>query len=188
MEILPNWPESLGDPLNSGYKHTLETIDSVAMTAGIDRARRVLADPVSEFSVSFHWNPDQLQQFRQFARQQIDGTAGWFVMPLWSGGGMEPHTVRIKKSNKYQLKQPDWSVSFVLECPDRYRLPDEIGDVLLEWNILDLITAGKIAEGSLCTVGSTTECLGGWNVFDIATLTEQSQCNLSEFFKDWDNC
>ena len=188
MEILPNWPESLGAPLNAGYKHTLETVESMAMTAGVGRARRVLADPVSEFAISFAWTPHQLQQFRQFARKQIDGTAGWFVMPLWSGGGIESHTVRIKQANKYQLQQPNWSVSFVLECPERYRLPDDIGDVLLEWNILDLITAGKIAEGSLCTVGSTTECLGGWNVFDIATLTEQSQCNLSEFFKDWDNC
>lgn len=188
MEILPDWPESLGAPLNAGYKHTLETVDSVAMTAGVSRARCMLADPVSEFSVSFHWNPDQLQQFRQFARNQIDGTVGWFVMPLWSGGGMEPHSVRIKQANKYQLKQPDWSVSFVLECPNRYRLPDEIGEELLLWNVADLITAGKIAEDSLCTVGSTTECLGGWNVFDVATLTEQSQCNLSEFFKDWDNC
>lgn len=188
MQILPNWPESLGSPLNSGYQHTIETISSTAMTAGIGRARRVLADPVSEFSVKFLWTDEQLQAFRQFAQDQIDGTAGWFVMNLWSGGAMEPHTVRILKANKYQLQAPNWSVSFVLECPERYRLPDDIGDVLLEWNVADLIAAGKIAEGSLCTVGSTTECLGGWNVFDIATLTEQSQCNLSEFFKDWENC
>lgn len=188
MQILPLWPDGLGLPLNSGYKHTIETVQSMAMTAGIGRARRVLADPVSEFSIAFHWNPHQLQQFRQFARDQIDGTAGWFVLPLWSGGGMEPHTVRIKKANKYQLKQPDWGVSLVVECADRYRLPDEIGDVLLEWAVADLINAGKIAEGSLCESGASTECLGGWSVFDIATLTEQSQCNLSEFFKDWDNC
>lgn len=162
MEILPNWPESLGAPLITGYKHTLETIDSVTMTAGVARARRALADPVSEFSITFHWSPLQLQQFRQFARDQIDGTAGWFVMTLWSGGGMESHTVRIKQSNKYQLKQPDWSVSFVLECPERYRLPDDVGDVLLEWTILDLMAAGKIAESSLCELG--------------------------DIYKDWDNC
>ncbi len=154
MEILPNWPESLGAPLNAGYKHTLETIESVAMTAGVGRARRVLADPVSEFSVSFHWNPDQLQQFRQFARHQIDGTAGWFVMPLWSGGGMEPHTVRIKKANKYQLKQPDWSVSFVLECPDRYRLPDEVGELFIEFTPFEFISAGQIADQSKCAYGT----------------------------------
>ena len=150
MQIIPNWPEALGLPLNDGYKHTLETIDSVAMTAGIDRARRVLADPVSEFSVSFHWNPDQLQQFRQFARHQIDGTAKWFVMPLWSGGGMEPHTVRIKKANKYQLKQPDWVVSFVLECLERYRLPDDIGEILLDFAPSDLQSAAQVADKTVC--------------------------------------
>ena len=162
MQILPNWPEALGLPLNSGYKHTLETIDSVAMTAGVGRARRVLADPVSEFSVSFHWNPDQLQQFRQFARNQIDGTAGWFVMPLWSGGGMEPHTVRIKKANKYQLKQPDWSVSLTLECANRYRLSDDVGSVLIEWTIADLNISVDILSESFCI--------------------------FSDIFKNWDDC
>ena len=188
MEILPNWPESLGSPLNSGYQHTIETINATAMTAGISRARRAMADPVSEFSIKFIWTTEQLHQFRHFAQAKIDGTAGWFVMNLWSGGGFAPHTVRILKANKYQLQAPNWSVSFVLECPERYRLPDDIGDVLLQWNIMDLIAAGKIAEGSLCKLPQKTECLGGWNVFDIATLTEQSQCNLSEFFKIWENC
>ena len=187
METLPNWPELLGTPLNAGYKHTLETIGTVAMTAGVGRARRVSADPVSEFSISFHWSPAQLKHFRQFARNQIDGTAGWFVMPLWSGGSMELHTVRIKQANKYQLQQSYWSVSFVLECPDRSVLPDEIGEALLELDSLDLIAAGKIAERAECRVGSISECLGGWSAFDIASLTEQSQCNLNDIFIDWDN-
>lgn len=154
MDILPRWPDLLGLPIQSGYKHTVTTLASTAMTAGIGRVRRNTDIPVSDFSVSFVWTDEQLKAFRLFARQDLEGASGWFVIPLWSGGSVELQTIRIKSANKYQLNHPYWSVSLVLECPDRYQLPDDIGDVLLEWNPADLINAGKIAERSLCELGS----------------------------------
>lgn len=151
---LPVWPDSLGFTLNSGYTHTLATINTIAMTAGVSRARRSIDEPVSEFSIVFKWTPQQLQQFRIFARHQIEGTAEWFVMPLWSGGEMSPHVVRIKTANKYQLQLPHWQVSFVVECTERFRLSDEIGESLLQWDLSDLMRAGKAAKNSMCEMGS----------------------------------
>lgn len=188
MEVLPDWPQMLGLPLNSGYKHTIGAIDPVTMTAGIGRVRRTMAEPVSEFTVGFTWDGQQIKQFRSFAMESIAGTAGWFVMPLWSGGGIERHTVRIKKANNYQLQSPYWSISFILECPERYFIPDEIGDLLLEWKAVDVINAGKIAGSLMCNFGSDTTCFGGWNVFDVVQATTEGQCNLSQLFNDWENC
>ena len=188
MATLPSWPEALGAPLNAGYKHTVETAGSMAMTAGVSRTRRKIDEPVSEFSVSFVWTSEQLKQFRQFARNEIDGTAGWFVMWLWSGGGMESHTVRVAQLSKYQKQMPYWQVSITLECPDRYRLPDEIGDSLLEWDIADLVAAGNVAEKSMCNVGAAHDCLGGWSVFDVVSETNQALCNFGKAFNDWDDC
>lgn len=147
---VPNWPEDLGLPLNNGFRHTIETASATAMTAGVSRVRRNIAVPVSEFSIQFVWTPEQIRRFRQFAHTELNGETGWFVIPVWSGGGIEPHTVRIKTANKYQLQKPYWSVAFVVECPERYLLPDWIGEELINWKSSDIEQAGKIAEQSLC--------------------------------------
>ena len=158
MTTLPAWPESLGLPLNAGYSHTVSAIAPIPMTAGVGRVRRTLETPVSEFSTRFLWTHEQLEQYRQFARHEIDGTAGWFMMALWSGGSIELQRVRIKSVSQYQLQMPYWSVSLELECPDRFLLDDETGDVLLDWDAEDLINAGQIAEQSLCDYGQLFAC------------------------------
>lgn len=156
-EPLPSWPPVLGLPLNSGYRHSIHIAASVAMMAGISRTRRTIETPVSEFSLSFIWTDDQLKRFRQFAGHEIDGTADWFVMPLWTGGEVQQQTVRVKTLNKYQLTLPYWSASLVVECPNRDLLPDDIGDALLDWSPSDLIEAGKQASASQCRFGKLFE-------------------------------
>ena len=188
MAILPNWPYELGLPLNSGYQHTLETVESTAMMAGVSRSRRNHEQPVSEFAISFRWRKEQLQQFRQFVRDEIDGAAGWFSMLLWSGGSIESHSVRIKTINQYQMELPYWSVSLTLECPARFRLSDDVGDVLLQWTADDLINVGNRLKTSLCAMGTNTGCFGGYSVIGLASQFNESLRYFCQTFNDWDTC
>ena len=185
---LPVWPVELGAPLRAGYGHSLSIAARTESNLyGPARMRRTAMKKPAEFTVVFLWSSEQLDQFRQFAREQLKSISGWFELPLKSGGEISPHRVRILSLSKYDYQAPDWQVSMTLECRDRFVLPDHIGEILLCWKAADLQRSGTRCDKSMCYLSSLLRCFGSWNVFDISQTTNENLCRLTEIASECDD-
>ncbi|WP_263079218.1 hypothetical protein [Endozoicomonas sp. Mp262] len=123
------WPAELGKPLKQGYSYTLGIAQTTKNILGASRSRTTSAKHLTVFTCNYLWTDEQLAVFRQFCKDHI---TDWFAQELKLGGDIIPQTVRIADVQPAKRDQFRWKVSLKLDCIDRYIIPDELAELIMQ--------------------------------------------------------
>ena len=116
--ILPDWPKSM-PILQDGYSYELRNTDLKSATK-LTTVRRPQFD-IDEATIKARLYLDRIQQnhFEFFEREILNHGARWFRLPLWIGGVMNTHIVRLTKRPKITLDNFWCEVELEMEIENR---------------------------------------------------------------------
>lgn len=90
------YPETLPLPGIDGYTLKPESSStSTQFESGAERKRKNYRQPHSTFAVSWLFNSEQLMQFEEFFRDDLEDGVEWFDIDLLNGMGVNPMSARF---------------------------------------------------------------------------------------------
>ena len=152
------WPEWAGVPLKTGYEY--QPVDRRLRTdmemSGVYRVEFDTDETLC--TCNFIFNGDALAFFESFEQGLLNQGSRWFMFPLFIGGDMEYHKVRM--SARPRIHQPFGKnyarVSLQLEIAKRDLMDPCLALDLLEYTPADVREAAKLLCSILDTMGGCT--------------------------------
>lgn len=127
------YPAKLPSPLLAGYSiRPTENVIRTEMESGYARQRRRFRTSPTRIPVKWIMTEAQYAVFDSWYLNDADEGAVWFVMPLKTAIGVEPHTCRfVTQYVASAISCEWWEITAELEVRNRPVLPPDLWELVL---------------------------------------------------------